>query len=61
MLREDCASKLIKAPVVVENLEGNPVIINQVGWGGVQLGRVDLIFDRFKGKMTSALNREIFS
>ena len=51
----------LEDPVVVENIKGNPVIINQVGWGGVQLGRVDLIFDRFKGNMRSSVNREIFS
>lgn len=30
--------------VSVNNTKGEPVIINQVGWGGVNLGRIDLIY-----------------
>lgn len=30
-------------PVTVNNKNGVPVIINQVGWGGVKLGRIDLV------------------
>ena len=33
---------------VVKNLSGKPVIINQVGWAGLVLGRLDLQFDRVK-------------
>ncbi len=31
-------------PVTVPNLEGDPVIINQVGFAGLRLGRLDLTF-----------------
>lgn len=33
-------------PVVVSNLEGKDVLINQVGWAGVRLGRIDFYFDQ---------------
>ena len=33
-------------PEIVENLAGNPVYINQVGWAGMRLGRIDLSFER---------------
>jgi len=31
-------------PVEEKNLDGNSVVINQVGWAGVNLGRIDLYF-----------------
>jgi len=33
------------APVSVNNASGRPVLINQVGWGGMNLGRIDLTFE----------------
>ena len=33
-------------PLEVQNAENKPVIINQAGWGGVVLGRLDLYFER---------------
>lgn len=36
----------LEKPEVVKNMDGNPVLINQVGWAGVHLGRVDFEFDR---------------
>lgn len=29
-------------PIVVNNLEGKPVLINHAGWGGLLMGRIDL-------------------
>ncbi len=40
---------LIK-PDVAKNAEGKPIIINQVGWAGLMLGRIDLVFERGKNK-----------
>lgn len=31
----------LEKPTVEMNLKGNPTLINQVGWAGVQLGRID--------------------
>jgi 5'-nucleotidase len=40
----------LDAPVTVNNLDANPVWINQVGFAGINLGRIDLTFD--SGKAT---------
>lgn len=36
----------MREPENVANLDGEPVIINQVGFGGLRLGRLDISFDR---------------
>lgn len=41
----------LDAPVSVPNLDGKPTLINQVGFAGIYLGRIDLTFD--KGKATT--------
>lgn len=47
----------LDAPVVETNLDGNQVLINQVGWAGVVLGRLDVFFERNrKGKCVSCTN-----
>ncbi len=35
-------------PVVVQNRVGKPVLVNQVGWAGLRLGRIDFIFNAQK-------------
>lgn len=35
-------------PVTVTNRAGKPTMINQVGWAGLLLGRIDFYFDRLK-------------
>jgi 5''-nucleotidase/2'',3''-cyclic phosphodiesterase and related esterases len=37
-------------PEVVRNLDGKEVIVNQVGFGGINLGRLDYVFERRTGK-----------
>ena len=37
-------------PVLVKNKTGADVLVNQVGWAGIQLGRLDYEFSRFKKK-----------
>jgi 5'-nucleotidase len=32
----------MEKPIEVNNSEGKPVLINQVGWGGLHLGRIDI-------------------
>ncbi len=39
-------------PDVRRNTQGKPVIISQVGWAGIKLGRLDLRFERGKRKHT---------
>jgi len=36
----------MKQPDVTKNLDGNPVVINQAGWAGIMLGRLDLVFEK---------------
>jgi len=33
-------------PTVSKNMEGKNVLINQVGWAGINLGRIDFYFDK---------------
>lgn len=40
----------LDAPVVYKNLAGQPVVINQIGWAGVWLGRIDIFFESRRGK-----------
>ena len=37
-------------PVVYKNKKGDDVIVNQVGWAGIILGRLDFEFTKFSGK-----------
>mgnify|MGYP001407891568 FL=1 len=33
-------------PTVTKNLEGKKVLVNQTGWAGVNLGRIDFYLDQ---------------
>lgn len=37
---------LMPTPEFVKNLDGKNVIINQVGWAGIALGRIDIVLDK---------------
>jgi 5'-nucleotidase len=41
----------LEKPVVLKNRTGAPVLIHQVGWGGLVLGRIDLSFERNSKKL----------
>ena len=43
----------LDAPVVVKNKDGDDVIINQVGFAGILLGRLDFEFSKFNPKKMS--------
>lgn len=44
-------------PRVIQNKRGVPVLINQAGWGGILLGRLDVLFERNnKNKCISCQN-----
>ena len=36
----------LEKPTVLKNTEGDNVLVNQVGWAGVNLGRVDFVFEK---------------
>jgi 5'-nucleotidase len=40
----------LDTPTVVEGGQGQRTLINQVGWSGIKLGRIDYVFDRATGK-----------
>lgn len=45
----------LEEPTVIQNQEKKPVLVNQVGWAGLRLGRLDFVFDRAKkGNLLSA-------
>ena len=37
-------------PTVLQNTEGDNVLVNQVGWAGLNLGRIDFVFEKGKNK-----------
>jgi len=47
----------MRSPDLNRNIKGEPVIINQVGWAGIMMGRIDLKFEKNKkGKCVSCEN-----
>ena len=40
----------LKKPLEEKNLDRKRILINQVGWGGINIGRIDFIFGRKKTK-----------
>lgn len=38
----------LSKPDMRKNADGEAVIVNQVGWGGILLGRIDVVFERTK-------------
>ena len=40
----------LPAPAVYKNKKGNDVLVNQVGWAGINLGRLDLNFSKYSTK-----------
>ncbi len=38
----------LEKPIIVTNQENKKVIINQVGWGGINIGKIDFIFKQNK-------------
>ena len=40
----------LNKPLEEKNLDGENILINQVGWGGINIGRIDFIFGRKKTK-----------
>ena len=39
---------LLEKPEIIKNINGEKVLINQVGWGGIALGRIDFYIDKKK-------------
>lgn len=43
-------------PVLIKNKKGSDVLVNQVGWAGLQLGRLDFEFSTYKKKKLTQSN-----
>lgn len=48
-------------PKTYKNLDGQPVIVNQVGFGGINLGRLDFTFDRVSKQVFSSGSNLVIS
>lgn len=46
----------LNEPILVKNKTSGDVLVNQVGWAGIQLGRLDYEFSRFKRKSLAKSN-----
>ncbi|WP_143525017.1 bifunctional metallophosphatase/5'-nucleotidase [Labilibacter marinus] len=46
-------------PTILNNKEGNAVIVNQTGWGGINLGRLDFTFDTSDTSGNLAFNAQL--
>lgn len=44
----------LEKPVVLKNANGQPIIVNQVGWAALAVGRIEFVFDRKRKKTISA-------
>ena len=49
----------LNKPVVIDNIVGEKVIVNQVGCHGLFLGKIDFYFDSFKNKMYDGVSIEV--
>lgn len=49
----------LDSPLELKNADGNRVLVNQAGWGGMVLGRIDFIFDRNKKEDKQILSQNI--
>ncbi len=49
----------MREPDVQNNQNGNPVYINQAGWAGILLGRVDLMFEKGRKKRKNIWSRNL--
>ncbi len=45
----------LKKPTIAQNKDGKFILINQVGWGGINLGRIDFYLDQEKNITSSSV------
>lgn len=48
-------------PEMRRNLEGHPVVINQVGWAGLVLGRLDILFEKNRRRKCITCHNTVLS
>ncbi len=47
-------------PITLKNTQNKAVIINQVGWAGLQLGRIELFFDSSKTLVNKGIGKNVY-
>ena len=51
---------ILQKPIVIKNQLNKDVIINQVGWAGLQLGKVDFYFDSTKSIVNTSIGANMY-
>ena len=49
----------LQEPLRLQNKDGKNVIVNQVGWAGILLGRLDFYFDKYKAVKNISWNNQL--
>lgn len=49
----------LKEPITYQNRKGKNVLVNQVGWAGLLLGRIDFYFDQNKNIKSVSWNNQV--
>jgi 5'-nucleotidase len=49
----------MREPDLVENKNGEPIMIHQVGWAGIVLGRIDVVFEKNNKKRCSTCKNQL--
>jgi 5'-nucleotidase len=49
----------MREPDLIENQNGEPVMVHQVGWAGIVLGRIDVVFEKNKKKRCSTCKNQL--
>ncbi len=47
-------------PITIKNADNKEVIINQVGWAGLQLGKIDFYFDSAKALVNTGIGNNVY-
>lgn len=47
-------------PITINNTQNKAVIINQVGWAGLQLGKIELFFDSAKTLVNKGIGKNVY-
>lgn len=50
----------LQKPIVIKNQLNKDVIINQVGWAGLQLGKIDFYFDSAKSIVNTSIGTNMY-
>lgn len=49
----------LEKPIIQKNKVGKQVIVNQAWWGGLEMGKIDFVFERSKKRIKAVFNEKI--